>query len=189
MVISQNMKGLKAQPQMPQTWCFLPGLQVYFILTGSFMAFCMDTFLMQMPNAKGWEGLVIPSSKRKWTSWIFNCRREKNTFRQLQQVEYYKQGSNCAWATQVNHSRYFTQTHPILGKYTQYSKFLRVRSTNWTWMTFLLISPNSRRELMVLPWNHFRKHLKHWRKVVPLYLDKWPSLSYDIFIWSLCSQT
>lgn len=65
--LTEHKRTQGTAPNAPDL-CFLPGLQVYFILTGSFMAFCMDTFLMQMPNAKGWEGLVTPSSKRKWTS-------------------------------------------------------------------------------------------------------------------------
>lgn len=72
--ITQN--GKRQSPKFLEHG-FLPALSSHFILTGSFTAFCMDTFLMQMPNAKGWEGLVTPSSKRKWTSWIFNCKEKK----------------------------------------------------------------------------------------------------------------
>lgn len=101
----------KAEPQFPENDSALGPL--WFILTGSFTAFCMDTFLMQMPNAKGWEGLVIPSSKRKWTSWIFNCEREtkEERVRQLLRVDYLLQRASDCLGPHVNYSPRFIHTH------------------------------------------------------------------------------
>lgn len=51
-LIHMRQNDMRQSPKLPTTTAFFLA-QSYFILTGSFTAFCMDTFLMQMPKAKG----------------------------------------------------------------------------------------------------------------------------------------